>query len=49
MATARQKEADKLLLAAYHALRSYQYGNSATELAEGIADKIQEFLESEDD
>lgn len=26
--------------AAYHALRSYQYGNSATKLAEGVADEI---------
>ena len=30
----------RLLLAASHALRSYQYGNSATELAESMADKI---------
>jgi len=40
---------EKLLTAAYHALRSYQYGNASTELAEGIADKIQEFLEAEDE
>jgi hypothetical protein len=30
----------KLLLAAYDALRSYQYGNSSTELAEEIANAI---------
>jgi len=30
----------KLLIAAYDALRSYQYGNSSTELAEEIANSI---------
>lgn len=30
----------KLLMSAYDALRSYQYGNSSTELAEEIADAI---------
>lgn len=29
-----------LLIAAYDALRSYQYGNSSTELAEEMADAI---------
>lgn len=29
-----------LLIAAYDALRSYQYGNGSTELAEEIADAI---------
>jgi hypothetical protein len=35
---------DDLLLAAFHALRSYQYGNTATYLAEEIADKIDVYL-----
>jgi hypothetical protein len=30
----------KLLIAAYDALRSYQYGNASTELAEEIANAI---------
>lgn len=30
----------RLLIAAYHALRSYQYGNSATEPAKDLADLI---------
>ena len=30
----------KLLVAAYDALRSYQYGNSSTELAEEMANAI---------
>jgi uncharacterized protein DUF29 len=34
----------KLLLAAAHALRSYQYGNSSPELAKEIADEIDGFL-----
>jgi len=39
-------EARRLLAAASHALRSYQYGNSATELAAEIADAIDNFLET---
>jgi hypothetical protein len=38
----------ELLLAAFHALRSYQYGNNATDLAEEIAAKIEEFLQHTD-
>ncbi|WP_340519816.1 hypothetical protein [Cupriavidus necator] len=34
------EDARKLLTAASHALRSYQYGNAATDLAESIADRI---------
>jgi hypothetical protein len=30
-----------LLVAAYHALRSYQFGNSSPDLAQSIADKIE--------
>lgn len=37
-------EMAKLLQAASHALRSYQYGNSATELAQGCADQIDALL-----
>jgi hypothetical protein len=39
-------EARRLLAAASRALRSYQYGNSATELAAEIADAIDNFLET---
>jgi len=39
-------EANKLLTAAMQALRSYQYGNSATDLAEEIADSIEKHLET---
>ena len=38
------KRMKELLKAASHTLRSYQYGNSATELAKGMADKIDEEL-----
>lgn len=31
----------QLLIASYHALRSYECGNAATELAKSIADKIE--------
>jgi len=34
------EDAHKLLTAASHALRSYQYGNAAPDLAESIADRI---------
>lgn len=37
-------EMAKHLQAASHALRSYQYGNSATELAQGCADQIDALL-----
>jgi len=37
-------EAKRLLEAASHALRSYQYGNAATELAGEMADLIDNFL-----
>lgn len=37
-------EARKLLIAAYHALRSYEHGNSSEELAAEIADEIGRFL-----
>lgn len=35
-----------LLIAASHALRSYQYGNTATDLAEDVANKIDAHLEA---
>lgn len=38
------QEARKLLTAAYHALRSYEHGNSSEELAAEIADEIGQFL-----
>jgi hypothetical protein len=37
-------QAVRLLVTSSHALRSYQYGNSAPDLAEGIADQIDAFL-----
>jgi hypothetical protein len=40
------KTSSQLLLAASHALRSYQYGNSATELAKEVADEVDAFLVS---
>lgn len=39
-------EPNKLLAAAYHALRSYQYGNGSTELAQALADDIGKYLAS---
>lgn len=43
----KQKELLKLLRAAYNALRSYQYGNKSTELAEEVADEIEEAIDME--
>jgi hypothetical protein len=37
-------EARRLLSAAAHALRSYQFGNAATETAKDMADAIDKFL-----
>ena len=37
-------ESKRLLDAASHALRSYQYGNAATDLAEEMAEAIDAFL-----
>ena len=37
-------EEEKLLKAAYAALRSYQYGNQSTELAKSTADAIDKYL-----
>ena len=42
-------EADQLLTAASHALRSYQYHNASPELAEGIANDIDAYLARSDD
>jgi hypothetical protein len=36
-------EVDRLLFSAYHTLRSYQFGNSAPDLAEEVADAIDEY------
>lgn len=36
---------DELLRAAYHALRSFQFGNQSIELAKVVADKIEELIE----
>ena len=41
---AENKRLKTLCEAAKEALRSYQYGNSSTELAEGIADNIEHAL-----
>jgi hypothetical protein len=41
MSKEQEKEVLLLLRAAMDALRSYQYGNASTELAEEIADKIE--------
>jgi hypothetical protein len=38
----------RLLTGASHALRSYQYGNSATDLAKGVADAIDAALAGKD-
>jgi hypothetical protein len=40
------EEAKRLLIAASHSLRSYQYGNVATEPAGDMADAIDNFLET---
>ncbi len=37
-------EAHRLLEAASHALRSFQYGNAATELAKDMANSIDKFI-----
>lgn len=39
-----EAEISKLLTAAKHALRSYQFGNSAPDLAESTADAIEKYL-----
>jgi len=44
--TAPERELDDLLAAAAHALRSYQFGNDAPDLAKAMADKIVEFQEA---
>lgn len=36
----------KLLTGAFHALRSYQFGNASEELAESMADEIEKYLEA---
>ena len=36
----------KVVTAATHALRSYQYGNSSTELAEGMANKLDQAVKN---
>ena len=41
---AEREEARRLLVAAGHALRSYQYGNAATGPAEEMADSIDRFI-----
>jgi len=40
------EEAKRLLQAASHSLRSYQYGNAATEPAGDMADSIDRFLKT---
>lgn len=42
------EESKRLLVAASHALRSYQYGNAATELAAEMADAIDRFLKTDE-
>lgn len=41
---AKTGESKRLLEAAYHALRSFQFGNAATDLAKDMADSIDTFL-----
>jgi hypothetical protein len=41
----REEQALLFLIAAGHALRSYQYGNDSPDLAEEMADSIDEFFE----
>lgn len=41
---AKNQEAKRLLEAASHALKSYAYGNSATDLAKDLAESIDTFL-----
>jgi hypothetical protein len=40
------QEARRLLKASSHSLRSYQYGNAATEPAKDMADAIDRFLKT---
>jgi hypothetical protein len=39
-----ERRARQLMLAAFHALRSYQYGNSSPDLAETLAGQLEVFL-----
>lgn len=39
-----QEDITRTLTAAMHALRSYQFGNSAPDLARGIADELQTII-----
>jgi len=41
---AANEELEQALSAAFHALRSYQYGNASPDLAEEIADDIEALL-----
>lgn len=41
---AAAQDLESLLRAAAHALRSYQYGNAAPDLAAGMADRLDDFL-----
>jgi hypothetical protein len=43
----RAAKAEKVLVAASHALKSYQYGNASTELAASIAEACDELLATE--
>ncbi len=38
----------RLLTAAYHALRSYQYANQSVELAESVANEIEKHLAADE-
>ena len=42
----KESETHKLLRASMNALLSYQYGNQATELAESLAEKINDHMET---
>jgi hypothetical protein len=46
--TAAYAELVKAAFAAVHALRSYQYGNSSTELAKEIADYLETAINNAD-
>ena len=42
-----ESEKNQVILGAYHALRSYQFGNSSEELAKEAADALEKYLPKE--
>ena len=49
MSDAELNDLIKVASAAVHALRSYQYGNSSPELAEEVADALEEAIKRAND